>query len=95
MTPTGYAVWSAPDCPDVERDTVSCKHCGRVIVVKPGSGYTVYLIVQPDGSWREEPGAWCRCCMGPVCLPCDDDGRCVPLEKRFEALERRAGGRSR
>lgn len=71
----------------IERDTATCGHCGKIVVVKPGSATTVYLIPHRDGSWHEEPGAGCRVCMRPVCLPCHDVGVCVPFEKRLERYE--------
>lgn len=85
----GYAVITEPDKPTWERDTVSCKHCGRVIYVKPGTASTVYQILHWDGHWTEEPGAWCACCHGPVCLPCHDVGTCTPIEKMLAEMERR------
>lgn len=92
----GYATIVDPDHPLVERDTVSCCHCGRVIFVKPGTASTVYLVFDPDlWQWREEAGASCWHCMQPVCLTCYMRGVCVPLERRLEILEgRRAARRS-
>lgn len=78
--PKGYALISDPDAPTWERDTATCCHCGAVIFTKPGTIQTVYLVSTPDG-WREEPGAFCRNCMKPVCLACDRVGTCVPFER--------------
>jgi hypothetical protein len=90
LKPQGYATWTDPERPLVERDTVTCGHCGAVIVVKPGTGTTVYLIWSVrQQRWIEEPGAGCRMCMSAVCLRCCDDGRCLPLERRMERMERR------
>lgn len=90
-SPHGYATWTDPDRPLVERDTVTCGHCGAVVFVKPGTGATVYLrwSVRRRG-WVEEAGAGCRLCMSAVCLRCEADGRCLPLERRLAQLERRA-----
>ena len=85
--PQGYAQILDPDRPLVERDTISCGHCGRVVFVKPGSAATVYLIQHRDGSWTDEAGAFCRVCMRPVCLRCHDDGVCHPLERWLERQE--------
>jgi hypothetical protein len=74
----------------MERDTITCKHCGAGIFVKPGTAITVYLIPNLDGTWREEAGAGCRACMGPVCLACEAKGRCFPLERWLEQQERSA-----
>lgn len=87
MKVSGYATVVEPDRPLLERDTVTCVHCSRVVFVKPGTGSTVYLILHRDGRWTEEPGAFCRCCMGPVCLPCDQVGTCRPLERWLQQVE--------
>lgn len=90
LSPHGYALWIGPGGPPVERDTVQCGHCGSVIVVKPHTASTVYLCWSVEQQqWREEPGAGCRVCMAAVCLACHDDGRCLPLERRIDAMERR------
>ena len=73
-----------------ERDTITCGHCNKVVLVKPGTASTVYLIPRPDGSWIEEAGAGCSVCGSPVCLPCHDDGLCLPIEKRLEIMEAEA-----
>ena len=86
--PLGYATVVEPDKSLVERDTVTCAHCQRIVFVKPGTGSTVYLIPQPTGSPREEMGAFCRRCMAPVCLECNEDGRCLPFERQLEQAER-------
>ena len=89
-SPTGYAQIVDPDHPLVERDTTSCGHCGRVIFVKPGTASTVYLIFDRQRwQWQEEPGAFCRVCMRPICLACHDLGTCTPWERQFEASEAR------
>ena len=72
-----------------EFDTVTCQHCNWVVLVKPGTAATTYLIPQMVGPPKEEPGAMCRVCMGAVCLRCDRDGRCTPLMKRIEQMEAR------
>lgn len=87
----GYATVVDPSRPLVERDTCSCGHCQAVIFTKPGYGITTYLLPHPHlhGEWVETPGAFCRCCMKPVCLRCDSLGRCLPWEKQFAAVEAR------
>lgn len=92
LRPGGYAIWADPVSPSrpVERDTVTCAHCDRIIFTKPGSVSTTYLI--PDlagGPDREVPGAGCFVCMRPVCLRCHARGTCTPLEKRLAAMEGR------
>ena len=72
-----------------ERDTVSCGHCAAVIFVKPGTASTTYLLPHRDGRWTEEPGAFCRVCMRPVCLRCHAHGACLPLERWLSQQEAR------
>lgn len=89
--PLGYAQIVDPDRPLVERDTITCGHCQQIVLTKPGSASTVYLIlrsVQPE-VWEEEPGAFCRICMRPICLTCHGHGRCTPWERLVAQAERR------
>lgn len=85
----GYVTVVDPDAPVWERDTCTCGHCQRVIFLKAGAGVTTYLIQHTDGRWTEEAGAFCRCCMRPICLRCHDVGTCRPFEKQIEAMEAR------
>lgn len=88
--PLGYSILTDPDVAPVERDTVTCAHCQHVVHLKPGSGYSVYLLWVPaEGRWREEPGAMCGRCYAPICLACCDDGRCRPWERQLERMEAR------
>jgi hypothetical protein len=85
----GYATILDPTAPVQEYDTCVCGHCGKVIFVKPGTAQTTYLIPQRQGGFREAAGAFCRCCMKPVCLPCDQTGTCTPFERSLEQAEAR------
>jgi len=87
--PQGYALIIDPDAPTWERDTALCCHCNGIIFVKPGTVNTVYLVNMSDGTWRDEPGAFCRNCMKPVCLECDKVGTCQPFERWLLAVEKR------
>lgn len=87
LKPQGYAQIIDPDQPTLERDTATCGHCSALIFIKPGTAATVYVIYHRDGRVTEEPGAFCRCCMKPVCLACHDLGTCTPLERWLEAHE--------
>lgn len=95
---SGYATVVDPDAPLLERDTITCVHCQRVIFVKPHSASTVYLIFDRIAwQWREAPGAFCLRCMRPICPACCAAGRCTPWEQRLEISEakdrlRRAAG---
>lgn len=87
---TGYATVVEPDQPLVERDTITCGHCQRVIFVKPKTAQTVYLVFDRETwQWREVMGAFCRVCMRSVCLACHDQGRCRPWERMLEVAEAR------
>jgi DNA-directed RNA polymerase subunit RPC12/RpoP len=88
LKPLGYATIIDPN-QQQEYDTTICRHCNKVIFVKPRTAQTTYLIPQRQGGFREEPGAFCRCCMGPVCLPCDQIGTCTPFERSLEQAEAR------
>jgi hypothetical protein len=83
----GYATITSPEGPVVERDTVQCGHCQRIIFVKPGTVATVYLILGSNGRWREEPGAGCALCRRPVCLSCYTIGTCTPWEDMLAQAE--------
>ncbi len=82
----GYATFTG-EAAVREYDTCSCGHCGKILFTKPGTVSTVYLIPTRSGGWLEEPGAGCRVCMRPVCLPCHDVGACRPVEQLLEFLE--------
>lgn len=97
LRPQGYSQIIDPALPTVERDTITCGHCQRIVFVKPGTGSTVYLIPhKPKDSkdldalkrFDEEPGAFCRVCMRAVCLQCHDRGTCQPAEKFLETIEK-------
>jgi hypothetical protein len=85
----GYLTVSDPDRPLLERDTIGCCHCQRIVIVKPGSVATVYLEPTTPGAFREVPGAFCVKCMQPICVACEAIGRCLPWERRIEAYEAR------
>ena len=95
MKGAGLGLWADPgsDTPILELDSLQCGHCNTVVFVKPGTATTVYLIQHRDGRWTEEAGAFCRCCMRPVCLRCHDVGSCLPLERWLEEQETRHASR--
>lgn len=86
LKPQGYLTVTG-ERHSIERDTVTCGHCGAIVVVKPNTLSRVYLVPQPNGTWREEPGAGCARCARAICLACCEAGTCVPLEKRLELHE--------
>ena len=74
-----------------EFDYAQCRHCQAHIAVKPGTASTTYLIpdmAHPSG-YREEAGAWCTNCFGPICLRCHDKGVCIPFMRKIDAAEAR------
>lgn len=95
LRPQGYL--TITDDRTMEADTVSCSHCNQIVRVKPGTGSTMYLTDRlevdpltrkPTIVTKEETGAFCRCCMKPICLKCDT-GECTPLLKKIEQQEAR------
>lgn len=90
LKPQGYGLIVEPGAPVQEFDSCQCGHCQKVIFVKPRSASTVYLITTGvPGRFKEEPGAFCRVCMRPVCLPCHAQGTCTPFERALERSEAR------
>lgn len=96
LRPHGFITIADASGPIVERDSITCGHCGLVVKVKPGTFATTYLIdslhVDPVTRvatiiTKEEPGAACRVCMKAVCLKCEKAGFCTPLMKRIEQME--------
>ena len=69
----GYAVVLGPDG-NVERDTITCFHCQRVVFIQPGA--------DPSSL-----GGFCRVCMRHICGPCATQGSCRPFEKQLEQME--------
>lgn len=100
--PEGYLVIIPYDGGSViERDSVCCRHCTRIVEVKPHTLGQVYL--EPDlaapAGFREEAGAYCGSCHGPICLGCAELERVGRLkcsngsrhwERQMDAYERRA-----
>lgn len=72
--PGGYAVTTGP-AGTVETDTFTCSHCNVVVPVPAGKSPS------DIGGW------WCTLCDKPACAGCNGK-RCVPFEKKLEAMER-------
>jgi hypothetical protein len=96
LRPQGYV--TVTDDRMVERDSITCGHCNQIVIVKPGSAATTYIIQtlhidpitrHPTIVNQEEPGAFCRNCMRAICLTCHDAGVCTPLMRRIEQMEAR------
>jgi len=90
--PQGYVTVTTLEGPMLEYDTMTCGHCNTVVIVKPGTVNTVFLVPDPASVFaplKEVPGAGCRVCMRGVCLRCEQRGICVPLERSLEQMEQR------
>lgn len=90
--PTGYGVYTDSWGVQIEYDTASCRHCTAVIFLKPGTGGTVYFVVdRAQNRFVEVPGAFCLPCMSPICLRCHaaDKGTCAAWERKFAIAESR------
>lgn len=69
--------------PTIPRDTFSCVHCNRIVVLQlPGNP-----IIGAGAS--VDLGGFCLKCMKNLCGPCADLGVCVPFEKRLQQQELR------
>jgi hypothetical protein len=66
----GYLTITGPDNPK-ERDTYTCCHCNKIVVVKPGSGKT---------------RGFCFMCKKPHC-GAKTCYACIPFEAKLEAME--------
>ena len=75
--PQGHATLIEPDRgKTVERDTVTCGHCQRIVHVAP----------------RCDPadiGGLCKICMSLICPRCVKRDGCTPWEKQMEQMEAR------
>ena len=71
--PGGYAVFMSPCEAPVERDTFTCAHCNKVVIVQP--------MQRP-----EDLGGMCKHCMGMICPQCLDKG-CTPFEEKLKQWE--------
>lgn len=75
--PGGYATWTDPAAArPVERDTFTCAHCSRIVVVEP--------ICDPSAA-----GGFCRQCMAHLCTRCANRGVCDPFMRKLERAEAR------
>lgn len=72
--PGGYSIVIEPGKRDVEHDTFTCKHCCKVVFVKP--------MCDPA-----DMGGRCTCCNGLICKHCVGKG-CDPLEEKLRRWER-------
>lgn len=73
--PGGQATWYGAEGKPLERDTFTCCHCNRVVVVPPKAS-------------PSDLGGWCGLCAKPVCPQCAGK-ECVPFEMKLEQIESR------
>lgn len=76
--PGGYQIEFSFDGKTKEADTFTCRHCNRIVEVKP--------FCSPSDI---EFGGQCKGCMGLICLKCYDKAECKPIEKWCEEQERK------
>lgn len=70
----GYFRYESPD--EVKEATsFTCQHCGFVVPVP--------LLADPANI-----GGVCKLCMGLICPRCVSLGRCDPIERKLERMER-------
>ncbi len=74
MQARGYLVVTSQDKID-EKDSITCVHCNAVFFVAPKQ--------HPS-----DAGGYCRQCDALICRKCTAEGRCLPLERRLEHVER-------
>lgn len=68
----GYSQIFEPGQRTIEHDTANCRHCGRVMLMKPGLNAKPYMVVlRGDGSVYEKEAGFCRNCFGHICPACD------------------------
>lgn len=69
----GYAVTTGPDGV-VERDTITCGHCQKVVFIPPKAD-------------PADLGGLCKMCMTHICEPCVGKMKCTPFERQLETME--------
>jgi hypothetical protein len=71
----------------IEHDSTVCKHCGRIMLMKPGFGSKPFMVVmRADGTHYEREAGFCRNCYGHICPVCDGKG-CKPYLAKIDEDE--------
>jgi hypothetical protein len=73
--PGGYSIITDPGAPTREADTFTCRHCQKIVFVKP--------FADPA-----DMGGRCTCCDALICPSCVGKG-CDHIEKKLARLEAR------
>lgn len=71
--PGGYALVTRSDGRHIECDTFTCKHCNRIVHVRP----------------KQDPaelGGMCKVCSGLVCSECVGKG-CDEIQRKLDRWE--------
>lgn len=79
----GYAVMTNADGSKVERDTITCFHCNRLVTVNSRmdpAQQTAHRVIEAEK---------CRMCMRHICPVCVGKLECKPFEKKLDAYEAR------
>lgn len=74
--PGGAVIITDPSAPTHERDSITCAHCNRVVIVE-------------HKQRAEDIGGLCKVCMGMICESCVSKGGCDPFEEKLRRFERR------
>ena len=75
----GYArIFDPALAKPIERDTMTCGHCNAVVHMHDLNGTPLSGVL-----------VHCHGCDRHVCVRCAETPKCVPLEKRLEAMEAR------
>lgn len=88
----GYATWTDRETGKLlgEAKTLNCSHCQRMIIFQTNTGGAIGSSA-PTRPAAHDPGGRCPQCDAAICGPCCDELaktlKCVPFEKRLEAME--------
>lgn len=72
----GYIVTTTAEGKTVERDSISCAHCQRHVIIPPGPP-------------RDDLFGTCWHCSKFICVPCANLRTCTPWERQLEKIEAR------
>lgn len=88
LNASGYSVIVEPGKRNVEHDTISCAHCGKIEFTRAGfgPGGLQVAVIKRDLSVEMRPAPFCRNCYRHICPRCEGKD-CVPLEKKIDIEE--------
>lgn len=90
--PGGYSVITEPGKHDVEHDTLTCGHCGKIDFVSAGVDRPPQIVVvKMDQSVQVTEVARCWKCWRFICPICQRKPfECTPAEAKVEQEEKAA-----